>query len=430
MDRGVFASQADPRLAGPARDAEQAVVCYAEGVRKDRMMETVLPAGDPQKLGFSLQGLRRLDAVIGEAIAHRRFPGAVSLIARNGEVAWFGSQGKLTPHGDTPMPADAIFRIYSMTKPIVSVAIMMLAEEGKLLLADPIHKYMPEFAGLKVGVEEAGRLELVEPRRPIAIQDLLRHTSGFTYDFVATGPLQKLYLDANLRRRNRTNEEFCQALAQLPLYRHPGTTWDYSVSTDVLGRLIEVLSGKSLREVLHEEILSPLGMIDTDFFVPPEKQSRIAEPFATDPETGEAANLLDPRKNPEFQSGGGGLMSTAQDYARFLQMLLNGGTLGSVRILGRKSIELMTADHLPPGTPVNSDILPPGYGFGLGFAVRTAAGLASGPGSAGQYFWGGIAGTTFFIDPRENLFALSLIQAPAQREYYRMLFRNLVYAAL
>jgi len=300
-----------------------------------------------------------------------------------------------------------------------------------LLLTDPLQKYIPEFGQQKVVVEGEAGIEYHDAQRAITIQDLLRHTSGLAYDFVATGPIQKLYLESGLHRRSRTNEEFCQVLAELPLYRQPGESWDYSFSTDVLGRVIEIVCGKPLRDVLLEKILLPLGMFETDFFVPPEKHARIAEPFPADPETGEAANLFDPRKVPEFQSGGGGLMSTAQDYARFVQMLLSGGgTLGEARILGRKTVELMTANHLASDVVIGSDLLPPGYGFGLGFAVRTEQGLAASPGSIGQFFWGGIAGTTFFADPREELFALSLIQAPAQREYYRMLFRNLVYAAL
>jgi CubicO group peptidase (beta-lactamase class C family) len=394
------------------------------------MSVSKLPAGDPKQLGLSVQALQRLEAAIGEGIERRRFPGAVSLIARRGELAWFNVQGKLDPQSDHAMPGDAIFRIYSMTKPIVSVAIMMLVEEGKLLLSDPLEKYIPEFAKPKVAIETAVGLDYVASGRSIMVHDLLRHTSGLAYDFVATGAVQKLYAEAGLRRRNRTNEDFCRTLAGLPLYRQPGTSWDYSVSTDVLGRLIEILSGKSLGEALREKILMPLGMNETDFFVPAEKHGRIAEPFAKDPMTGELPGVFEPRKVPEFQSGGGGLVSTAHDYARFLQMLLNGGSLGDVRILGRKTVELMTSNHLAGNVAVGSDLLPPGYGFGLGFAVRTEQGLNSGAGSVGQYFWGGIAGTTFFVDPREEFFALSLIQAPAQREYYRMLFRNLVYAAL
>ena len=394
------------------------------------MGASTLSAGDPQELGFCVEALRRLEAAIGDGIARRRFPGAVSLVARRGQIAWFNAQGRIRPQSDEAMPADAIFRIYSMTKPIVSVAIMMLVEEGRLLLSDFLHRYVSEFGKLRVAHDSEQGLEYRPARRGITIQDLLRHTSGLTYDFVTPGPLQKLYVEAGLHRRNRTNAEFCRALAELPLHHEPGTWWDYSFSTDVLGRVLEVVCGKPLREILIEKILAPLGMIDTDFFVPPEKQARIAEPFAKDPETGEVANVIEPRRVPALQSGGGGLMSTAQDYARFAQMLLNGGSFAGVRILGRKTLQLMTANHLAHDIAIGSDLLPPGYGFGLGFAVRTEPGLADVPGSVGHYFWGGIAGTTFFVDPREEFFALSLIQAPAQREYYRRMFRNLVYAAI
>lgn len=395
------------------------------------MSDSALAAGEPQKLGLSDAALRRLEAAIADGIERRRFPGAVSLIARRGEIAWFDVQGKLGPDDNEPMRPDSIFRVYSMTKPMVSVAIMMLVEEGKLLLSDFLHKYIPEFGNLRVAYETDKGLELRRASRGITIQDLLRHTSGLTYDFtIPSGPVNKLYIEAGLHRRNRTNEDLCRALAELPLKHEPGTFWEYSFSTDVLGRILEVVCGMPLREVLTEKIIAPLGMIDTDFFVPAEKQARIAEPFPIDVETGTENRVNEPRHIPDWQSGGGGLMSTTQDYARFLQMLLSGGTFGGHRILGRKTIELMTANHLAPDVKIASPLLPPGYGFGLGFAVRIEAGLNSGLGSVGHYFWGGIAGTTFFVDPREEFFALSLIQAPAQREYYRMLFRNLAYATL
>jgi CubicO group peptidase (beta-lactamase class C family) len=307
---------------------------------------------------------------------------------------------------------------------------MMLVEEGKLMLLDPLPKYIPEFAKQKVAIVEGSDITYVEPRRAITIQDLFRHTSGLAYDFVGTGPVQKLYQAAGLHSRNRTNEELCRALADLPLYNQPGKSWDYSFSTDVLGRVIEVITGKSLRDVLLEKIFIPLGMNETDFLVPPEKHARLAEPYPKDAFSGELNTVYEPRKIPNLQSAGGGLISTAHDYARFLQMLINGGTLAGARLLGRMTVEFMTSNHLGRNVTIGSDLLPPGYGFGLGFAVRTEPGLSSSPGSVGQYFWGGIAGTTFFVDPREELFALSLIQAPVQRDYYRVLFRNLVYAAI
>jgi CubicO group peptidase (beta-lactamase class C family) len=268
--------------------------------------------------------------------------------------------------------------------------------------------------------------------RPTTVQDLLRHTSGLSYDFIATGLLKQVYTDAQLHRRDQTNAEFCRALAALPLLHQPGTHWSYSHATDVLGRLVEAISGKPLGDFLAERILGPLGMADTAFSVPPQHHDRLAEPFAKDPEAGTDVNLYDPRPPARLQSGGGGLLSTAADYVRFLEMLAGRGSLGGARILGRKTLEFMTSNHLAADVAIDQalGLLPPGHGFGLGFAVRTEPGIASVPGSVGTYNWGGIAGTVFWVDPSEDLFALLMIQAPGQREYCRMLFRNLVYAAL
>jgi CubicO group peptidase (beta-lactamase class C family) len=352
----------------------------------------------------------------------------VALVSRNGRIAYFESFGQRDPAAGAPMAKDSIFRIYSMTKPVVSVAAMMLWENGRFLLDDPIGKYLPELSDVKVAVQRDGTLEHVAAARKITIQDLFRHTSGLTYEFRGSGPIHKMYMDAKIYRRNQTNAEQITTLAQMPLIHQPGTRWEYSRSTDVLGRLVEVLSGETLGAFLQNHIFMPLGMVDTAFHVPPAKHSRLAEAFAKDPESGGTVQLLDVRDAPKFESGGGGLVSTASDYARFLQMMLSRGTLDGTRLLSRKTVELMTADHLGPitGAP---DLLVPGYGFGLGFAVRLQAGIATMPGSVGQYFWGGLAGTTFWVDPAENLFAIMLIQAPGQREYYRMLFRDMVYSA-
>ena len=357
-----------------------------------------------------------------------RVPGAVALIARRGRIGYFESFGRRDPDADEPMARDTIFRIYSMTKPIVSVAAMMLWEDGRFLLNEPIAKYLPELANPKVAVQRGAEIELVPAEREISIQDLLRHTSGLTYEFRGGGPVHKMYMGAKIHRRSQSSAEQVATLGKMPLLHHPGTRWEYSRSTDVVGRLIEVLSGMSLGTFLERHILAPLGMVDTAFHVPQRHHSRLAQAFARDPETGTAVQLVDVRDPPNFESGGGGLVSTAADYARFLQMLLDNGTFEGVRFLSRKTIELMTADHLGSisGAP---DLLLPGYGFGLGFAVRLHAGIAHTPGSVGQYFWGGLAGTTFWVDPAEQLYALMLIQAPGQRDYYRVLFRDLVYSA-
>ena len=361
-------------------------------------------------------------------IERRRVPGAVALIARRGRLGFFESFGQRDAARGVPMANDAIFRIYSMTKPITSVAAMMLWEEGRFLLSDPIAKYLPDLSNLNVAVERAGELERVPLERAITIQDLLRHTSGLTYEFRGASPVHKLYMGAKVYSRAQSSADQVATLGKLPLLHQPGTRWEYGRSTDVVGRLVEVLAGQRLSAFFEQHIFAPLGMVDTAFHVPERHHSRLAEAFATDPDSGAAVQLLEVRDPPNFESGGGGLVSTASDYARFLQMLLNGGTLDGRRLLSRKTIELMTADHLGPitGAP---DLLLPGHGFGLGFAVRLHAGIAHVPGSIGTYFWGGLAGTTFWVDPAEQLFALMLIQAPGQRDYYRSLFRDLVYSA-
>lgn len=392
-----------------------------------------LPTAAPAQVGLSAERLDRLSKVLEAEVARGRVPGAVALISRNSRVAYFETFGQRRPAPGAaapgePMTKDSIFRIYSMTKPIVSVAAMMLWEEGRFLLDDPVGKYLPELAGVKVAPPGGGSLEQVPAARKITIQDLFRHTSGLTYEFRGNSPVHKMYMEAKIYSRHQTNAEQTATLGRMPLIHQPGTRWEYSRSTDVLGRLIEVLSGQTLGAFLQDRIFAPLAMVDTAFHVPQEKHSRLAEAFAKDPESGATVQLLEVRSAPKFESGGGGLVSTATDYARFLQMMLNRGTLDGTRLLSRKTVELMTADHLGNITGA-ADLLVPGYGFGLGFAVRLHPGIATMPGSVGQYFWGGLAGTTFWVDPAENLFALLLIQAPGQREYYRMLFRDMVYSA-
>ena len=388
-----------------------------------------LPAGAPEEVGLSSARHARLSEVTRGIIASGRLPGAVMLVARRGKLAYFEAFGTRDPASGAPMRGDSIFRIYSMTKPIVSVAAMMLFEEGRFLLSDPLAQYIPEFANPKVAVERDNRLELVPAAREITIQDIFCHTSGLTYEFRGNGPVHKMYVEANAGLRGSRNSEYVPALAKLPLLCHPGTRWEYSRSTDVLGYLVEKWSDMPLGDFLAERIFRPLGMDDTGFFVPERDHSRLAEAFAQDPQTGAAVTLLDIRRKPALESGGGGLASTAADYARFSQMLLDMGSLDGVRLLGRKTLEYMTADHLD-GLPGTFDLLVPGYGFGLGFTVRLTTGVAQTPGSVGQYGWGGLAGTTFWVDPAEQFFAVMMIQAPDQRVYMRSLFRNMVYAAI
>jgi len=390
-----------------------------------------LPAQAPESLGLSPLALERAAGVLRDEIARGRLPGAVALVARHGRIAWFEAMGRLAPDSNQPMTRDAIFRVYSMTKPIVSLAVLMLMEEGRLKLDDPLERHLPEFAALKVAqpdADEPGGFRLAALPRSVTLQDLLRHTSGMTYEFLGDGPVHRLYQQARLGDQGRSNAQLCELLATLPLLHAPGECWGYGRSTDVLGRVVEVVSGATLGGFLRRRIFAPLGMVDTAFHVPPAQQHRIAEPYAVDSDTGDPVGLLDVRRAPALEMGGGGLVSTAADYLRFLQMLLSGGRFAGGRLASGKTIELMTADHLG-AIAAESPLLPPGHGFGLGFAVRTHRGLAPVPGSVGQYFWGGIAGTSFWVDPEEGLIAMLLAQAPGQRDHLRQLFRALVYAA-
>jgi CubicO group peptidase (beta-lactamase class C family) len=393
------------------------------------MSTAPLPVCKPEDVGLSSAALDRLSAALQQRVASGHLPGAVALVARHGKVGWFEAFGRQDPASGAPMKTDSLFRIYSMTKPLVSVGVMMLWEEGRLTLSDPIEKYLPALASPKVAVVEGETMRLVAANRSITVQDLLRHTSGLTYEFRGTTPVHKAYVDAKIARLKQTNEDQVATLGSLPLLHQPGTQWEYSRSTDVLGRLIEVISGQTLGTFLNERIWDPLGMTDAGFSVPEKHHGRIAEPFAKDPDTNMDVSLLDVKRTALFESGGGGMVASTMDYARFCAMLLNNGRLDSSRFLGRKTIELMTSDHLG-SIPGNPELLPPGHGFGLGFAVRTSAGMAPFPGTVGNYYWSGAAGTSFWVDPAERLFAVLMIQAPVQREHYRLLFRDLVYAAI
>jgi CubicO group peptidase (beta-lactamase class C family) len=389
-----------------------------------------LPQAKPESLGLSPTRLQRMSDAFNRDIDKGTIPGVTVMVARRGQIGWFEALGKQDPAGTAPMARDSIFRIFSMTKPIVSVGIMMLLEEGHFLLNDPIAKYIPEFADQKVGVEKDGKLELAAPLRPITIQDLLRHTSGITYDHTGNSLVQQLYQQSRLRSRKITNAEHAAMVASLPLICQPGAEWNYSRSTDILGRILEVVSGKSLSAFLTERILAPLQMAETAFHTGAENAGRLAEAFSTDPWNGEKVQLFNMLEKPAMESGGGGLVSTTMDYARFCQMLLNGGALDGNRIIGRKTLDLMASNHLAPNVRVQGTLVPPGHGFGLGFAVRTHEGIAPFAGSVGQFFWSGMAGTFFWIDPKEELFVVFMSQGPGQREYFRTLLRSLVYAAV
>ncbi len=383
----------------------------------------------PEATGLARDALVRLHDAFAGLVERGRLPGAQWLIHRRGTVGCFDSVGQLDPVRGGPMRDDAIFRIYSMTKPVVSVAAMRLVELGRLMLRDPVAHYLPEFARARVGVERIGQIDLKAPNRAMSVHDLLRHTAGLTYEFLEPSAVRLRYSEAKLFARDRTGAELSAAIAQIPLMHEPGSVWDYSRATDVLGRLLEVISGQTLGEHLRTAIFEPLRMLDTGFAVPGPKQARIAEPFAINPDTGVPVSTFDARVPAMLEGGGGGLMSTTADYARFLRMLLDGGRLDGVRLLGRKTVEFMTADHLG-SLPRSGEVLPPGHGFGLGFAVKTALGVHTEPGSIGSYGWSGAAGTAFFVDPQEALFAIIMVQAPGQLDEVRELFRQLVYAAI
>ena len=389
-----------------------------------------LPQAKPESLGLSPVRLQRMSDAFKREIEKGTVPGVTVMVARRGQIGWFEALGKQGPASSAPMARDTIFRIFSMTKPIASIGIMMLIEDGHFLLGDPVAKFIPEFADLKVGVENDGKLDLVPLKRQMTVQDLLRHTSGITYDHTGNGLVQQMYQQSRLRSRKISNAEHAALVASLPLMCQPGAEWNYSRSTDILGRIIEVVSGKTLSAFLTERILAPLQMAETGFHTGAENADRLAEPFPTDPWTGDKVQLFNMLDKPVMESGGGGLVSTTMDYARFSQMLLNGGALDGNRIVGRKTLQLMASDHLGPNVKVDSPLMPAGHGFGLGFAVRTHQGMAPFPGSLGQFFWSGMAGTFFWIDPAEDMFAVLMMQGPGQREYIRSMVRNLVYAAV
>ena len=284
----------------------------------------------PEDVGMSRDRVGRIGEVLQREVDARRLPGAVSLVARRGRVVHFKAFGTREPVSGAPMERDSLFRIYSMTKPIVSVALMMLVEEGRLLLSDPLSGFIPAFRDLKVAATD-GSPDLVPAAREITIQDLLCHRAGLTYDWIADGPVQRLYAEAGAGRRDQTNAEQAEILARLPLLSQPGVVWHYGRSTDLVGRVIEIVSGRTLGSFLSERVFEPLGMMETGFAVPPAYQDRIAEPFAEDPETGESVRLFDVRIVPKLENGGGGLVSTASDYARFLHMVAAGGTFDDVR---------------------------------------------------------------------------------------------------
>jgi len=393
-----------------------------------------LPSARPEQVGLSTERLGQLGQVLRQEIAKGKIPGAVALVARKGRIAYHEAFGARDPATRAPMTRDAIFRIYSMTKPVTSVAIMMLQEEGRLVLNDPVSKFLPQLTKLQVAVEKkdaSGQpaLELAPAQREITIHDLLRHTSGFTYGGRTTNlTVKEAYAREGVDARDLTNAELVDRLAKVPLAHQPGTAWEYSRSVDVLGRVVEVISGKSLGGFFADRIFRPLGMKDSGFSVPQAQQGRLAQAFPIDPATGDKIALIDVTTPPRYESGGGGAVSTTDDYVRFAQALLNGGRLDRARLLGRTTVAFMASDHLGP---ISATIRRPGYTFGLGFQVRKDVGLDGQSGSIGEYGWAGAGGTYFWVDPKEQVVAILMTQAPGPaRVYYRQLFKELVQQAI
>lgn len=387
-------------------------------------------AATPEEVGLSSAQFKRLEAVTRQHIDSGLVPGAVMLVARRGKVAWLSVQGKRDPATPDPMKADSIFRIYSMTKPIVSVVLMQMVEEGRLQVSDPVAKFLPEIGRMKVATEKVGAdgtpsLLLSDPERPMTAQDLLRHTSGLIYGGRGTSLVNRAYVEAKILDRGLSNEEFVAKLSALPLRFSPGARWEYGVSAHVLGRLIEVVDGKKLGESLAARVFQPLGMTDTGFKVPADKLARAAQPG---PRLG--GQPMTPRfkvdDGAKFESGGGGLTGTTGDYLRFAAALANGGALQGKRIIGKQTLAFMTADHTGtrPGRPL-------GLGFGLGFEVRTRTGDSALPGSVGEYGWAGNAGTLFWVDPKNELIAIYMVQvSDPDRIALRNQFRSMVQAAI
>lgn len=388
----------------------------------------------PESHGFSSERLHNITKGVKSILKHEETPGGVVAIVRKGELIYTNTFGYQDLKKKIPMDFNSIFRIYSMTKPITSVATMQLWEQGLIKLDDPIHLYIPEFEHMKVAIENEDKskiIKMVSMERPITIQDLLRHTSGLTYGkFGPKTAVRKEWIKSEHKFRSFTSADFIKEITKLPLIGQPGKRWEYSYSTDVLGRLIEVVSGQELGDYFKEHIFTPLGMNDTGFYIPKEKLHRAAQGhnFKTNDYP---TNFIDVAKKPKMSAGGGGLTSTISDYIIFTKMLLNNGSYNGKHLLGRKTVETMTANHMPLDIDKGDLFLPgDGHGFGLGFAVRLEKGMAATPGSKDDFRWGGWAGTGFWIDPAEEMISIFMVQDPKSSAYLRDRYKALVYQAL
>jgi CubicO group peptidase (beta-lactamase class C family) len=400
----------------------------------------------PAEVGLSESCLARIDQHLEQRyIGPKKIAGTLTLVARHGKIAYLTPMGLMDIERHKAMTEDTIFRIYSMTKPITSVALMMLYEQGHFQLNDEVYKFIPAWKNL--GVYAAGNHPTFltsHPSRPMTIRDLMTHTSGLTYGFMESTNVDAAYrkLGVGVLGGGGTLQEMIEKLATLPLEFTPGTRWNYSVSTDVLGYLVQVMSGMRFDEYLKKKIFEPLKMVDTDFYVPPEKLDRFAANYLRQPD--KTLKLEDDPGNstyskpPTYFSGGGGLVSTATDYYRFCQMLLNGGELDGVRILGRKTIDLMTMNHLPGGKDLSelsistfTQVATAGNGFGLGFSVHLGSDKSQVIGSVGEYAWGGAASTSFWIDPAEDLIVIFLTQFMPNATFdFRNQLKAIIYPAI
>ena len=409
-----------------------------------------LPAAAPESVGMSTQRLARIGESFKKEIDQGKLPGAVFLVARKGKLVYSEAIGFQDKEAGKPIAKDSIFRIYSMTKPLVSVAAMMLVEDGRIQLTDPVSKYLPALKSMNVSVAKADAefakvaYSQVPADREMTVQDLLRHTAGLAYgEITQNAPVKEALGKAGIYKsaidfdaRDLAPAEEVERLGKVPLVHQPGTVWEYGLASDVLGRVVEAAAGERLADFLDKRLFKPLKMSDTGFWVPREKIGRLAAALPTDITSGKPNNLIDVSVAPANDSGGAGGVSTPADYLRFSQMRLNGGQLDGNRVLSRNAVALMTSDHL--GTRISAPVTPgelllgvPGYTFGLGFAVRQGPGIAGVPGSAGEFMWAGYGGTYFWVDPKEEIVAVYMTQAPSPiRAYYRRLFKQLVYAAI
>jgi CubicO group peptidase (beta-lactamase class C family) len=394
-----------------------------------------LPTAQPETVDVSPDRLSRIRAVLQKEVDADRMPGAVVMIARRGQLIYSEAIGFQDKAAGKPMSKDAIFRIYSMTKPLASVGAMMLVEEGKIQLNDPVSKFLPELAKMEVLVTDKDGKTTREPaKRQITIHDLFRHTAGLTYgEFSNIPEIKAAYAEAKLltaESRLITPEQFTAGIAKAPLVHEPGTTFEYSLAVDVLGRVVEAVSGQRLSVFLNERLFRPLKMVDTGFKVPEANWGRIAESLPKEQQL-----MLDVKIDPSNDLAGAGGVSTAADYLRFCQMMLNGGALDGHRYLSPTTVKLMSSDHLGnrpsiPLSPGNLLMGVDGYTFGLGFMVRQGPGLAGVPGSEGEYMWAGYGGTFFWIDPKEELAVVYMAQAPGPRAYHRRMIKALIAQAI